>query len=195
MDLNDRIQCRICGRFFGSLVKHLVCKHRIPLTQWTRARVLEAIRAEHAAGRSLAITEVRRRFPGAWHAALTHAGLDPQAYLKQEQWSQARVIEELQKHAREGFLLRWTRTRTAYPNLAKVARTWFGSWDVALQAAGVEVSTAGVSWGWPDPRNEACRPESAFCGPPVKAELRTGGHLRAAFLGLATLLARSRFAL
>lgn len=121
--------------------------YTVPADRWTRERVLEEIRAEHAAGRSLAISDVQSRlpaldnavnrfFPGAWRTALAEAGLDPDLHLKQEQWSRERVTEELRNLAGQGVVLAWTRMREQFPKLTKAARRWFGSWQAAVLAAG-----------------------------------------------------------
>lgn len=119
----------------------------LPLrNRWTGERVVAAVREEHAAGRSMRPSDVKRRCPslhnavnhffrGGWRAALAAAGLDPEAYLPRA-WTRKRIIDGIRARVRDGRPLTTKLAMADDHPLVSAAVKRLGSWRAALRAAG-----------------------------------------------------------
>lgn len=123
----------------------LWCK-RVPT--WTRERVIDTIRTIHARGEPVNHAALRRNsvtraaivFFGSWDEALRAAGLDPSDIRRRAPWKPAEVLQEIRRKARAGEPLN---ARDVAPHSLRSRGTlFFGSWDAALVAAGLD--PAGV---------------------------------------------------
>jgi molybdenum cofactor biosynthesis enzyme MoaA len=83
------------------------------------------------------------RYFGGWRKALTAAGLDPQK-VTQEAYRQLHcypdkeaVIQGIRQRLRKGLQLNRVSIHASKPSLAISGVDFFGSWDNALKAAGV----------------------------------------------------------
>ena len=91
---------------------------------------------------------------GSWDDALRYAGLDPAAYRKmgpRVNWSQESVIEEINRLKVDPTRLSSAalkRDKRAY--LEDAGRRHFGSWEAALEAAGVRAATIRGWVAWDD---------------------------------------------
>ena len=109
--------------------------------RWTVTQVVEAIRAEHAAGRDLSESATNERFSalvnagrrrlGSWSAALAAAGVASGGRTRE--WSEEAVLEEIRrlgepKSAKEAEILS--------PGIVHAAFRYFGGWIAAVEAAG-----------------------------------------------------------
>lgn len=135
--------------------------------RWTRAAVLEALRAAGretgrwwtleawmTAGRTPSVTTVLSYW-GTWCAAWAEAGYPPpdrwaqRRIVKRDTWTRNRVAAALQQAAAEGqrmTLTAWRRARRQ-PTAATILRR-FGSWKQALAAAGLTVPQADRRADW-----------------------------------------------
>jgi len=124
--------------------------------KWTRERILDAIHARHARGRSLASGVVHRegaglyqasqRLFGSWREALEAAGAPgPQGRGRPCKWSREGILEKIRKEAREhpGSWRMNLLRRTGAIYAAGVRE--FGTWGAALEAAGIDPSR-GTKW-------------------------------------------------
>jgi hypothetical protein len=129
---------------------------------WSKSEIVERIRELYAGGHDLSWTHVSRyadpqmaasaikrtRF-GSWRAAVEAAGFDYEQVSRYRRWSSDRIIDELRSLARHGKALNSKAVQTHHCALFTAGRREFGSWDGALQAAGL------------DPDEERRRPAAA----------------------------------
>ena len=141
-------------RLFGSWPTALraagLRPNRVP---WTRAEVIRRIRARHRAGRSLnaaavhhdddqALYNFARRSYSSWDRALRAAGIDVWTARKCREWTKADILREIESRRRASLPLNASAViRGGGRQLYTFAVRRFGSWDRALSAAGVDVST------------------------------------------------------
>ncbi|MBI5367877.1 MAG: hypothetical protein HZA54_12630 [Planctomycetes bacterium] len=116
MDLNDRIQCKICGRFFGSLTLHLIRTHHVAPDAYKREFNERRIVSE-----ALCYQRSRNAVAMGWG---------------KRSWTDARVLETIRRMARAGTSL--SATDLKGKSLLIAAVNHFRSWDAALTAAGVD---------------------------------------------------------
>ena len=116
---------------------------RVPT--WTRDRVIQTIQEIHSRGDSVSHAALRRNSVtgaatllfGSWDAALRAAGLDPVTIrLHREPWTPGTVVREIRRKAQAGEPLN-ARDVSPY-SLRRRGRLFFGSWDAALAAAGLD---------------------------------------------------------
>jgi DNA-binding LacI/PurR family transcriptional regulator len=147
--------------------------------QWTNEEIIDALRAWHAAGHSMAwgvvclenrmlAAAARGRFNG-WRRALLAAGLPPEIIspARRSIWNPPRVLERIRRRHEKGKRLDENVVGHEACGLLKAAREHFGSWSEALAAAGV------------DPRQHVVRDAGQQDGPLGDAEADDGeGHKR-----------------
>ena len=116
---------------------------RVPT--WTRDRVIQAIQEIHSRGGTVSHAALRRNSVtraatllfGSWDAALRAAGLDPdEVRIYRKPWTSDEVMQEIQRKARMGAPLN-AKNVSPY-SLRCRGRIFFGSWDAALAAAGLD---------------------------------------------------------
>jgi len=116
---------------------------RVP--DWTRQRVIHAIHKIHASdgqvnhgavGRS-SLSRAGVLLFGSWDAALLEAGLDPdEIRIRRKPWTPEEVVVEIQRKHEQGEPLN---ARDVSPHSLRSRGTvFFGSWDAALTAAGLD---------------------------------------------------------
>jgi hypothetical protein len=114
--------------------------------RWTDSRVVAAIQDRYVAGNPLHVEGLgdlkvalaaKRRF-GSWQAAVEAAGLAGKIIIKKplRRWTREAVIAEIQAWHRSGRRL--SAVSKQNQSLSCAAKTWFGSWRAALNAAGLE---------------------------------------------------------
>jgi len=113
--------------------------------RWTDEAVIDAIRAEHAAGRDLRPKAVEERFSalsnavrrssfGSWRAALAAAGINPDSVLRIRAWSREAVVHALRQIGR---VLSIKEIERRDPGLCHAIYRYVGSYDTALREAGL----------------------------------------------------------
>lgn len=124
----------------------------IKLRRWTKERVIEEIRRLHQSGEDLRPSAVARtyqtllmasrKFFNSWAEAVTAAGIDYDAYIKQfrekriEQDKQF-IIGEIRRLYQEGRIEELSGAWRYHLSLFRKARHRFGSWRKAIEAAGL----------------------------------------------------------
>lgn len=123
---------------------------RIP--KWTRERIIEGIREASDAGADLSWTSVTTdpRFSplayaairesqfGSWDAALEAAGEDPGSVRRYESWDEDKITRRIKRRHAEGLALNSKAMQDQDSKLFNAALNYFGAWDAALEAAGIE---------------------------------------------------------
>ena len=120
-----------------------VWRRRVPT--WTRERVIEAIQTIRASGGKVSHTALRRNSVShagcllfcSWDDALRAAGLVPeQNRVRRRPWTPDEIVQEIQRKSRAGEPLN---ARDVSPHSLRSRGTeFFGSWDAALTAAGLD---------------------------------------------------------
>ncbi|MDT7897746.1 MAG: hypothetical protein RRB24_10605 [Armatimonadota bacterium] len=124
----------------------------VRIKRWTPEEVLAEIRALYRQGADLRPSAVakhhqtllvaaRKRF-GTWAKAVKAAGIDYEAYLRQQhqEWVEADkryIIEEIRRLYREGRIDELSGAWRHHLTLFRKARHRFGSWKAAIEAAGL----------------------------------------------------------
>jgi len=117
---------------------------------WTKNTVIQAIRVKHRRGDALAYTTVVPgslrhagiRFFGSWDATLSAAGLNPAKIrlyrTRCKPWTAPTTLAEIRRKHRMGEALN---THNISPYSLRLSGVrFFGSWDAALAAAGLDPS-------------------------------------------------------
>jgi hypothetical protein len=121
------------------------------LNRWSKDEIgLEILRL-YASGQPLSYGEVQRnnlrllraatRYFGSWKGAIEYAGLDYARIRRYRIWTRERIVEQIRKYHREGKDLSWRHVSLILdPPLAAAAirANRFGSWQAALEAAGLD---------------------------------------------------------
>jgi hypothetical protein len=126
----------------------------MPARQWTKESILGAIRTRHDAGLSLRSTSVNETdgplygaahyWFGGWSAAVAAAGFDYKAIagrVRHSAWTADSVKPALRQLLADGLPLASGAVRKHHSGLYTAALQLFGSWDNALQAAGIAPAT------------------------------------------------------
>lgn len=155
----------ISPRFFGSwraaveaagIDYQEVSKHEY----WSRERIVQRISKLHADGESLSHEEAKRshgalvsaasspRYFGSWGAAVSAAGLDYNEVRKINRWNSENIIKTIRRLAAEGQSVSSTAMRQlGHRGLLEAAARpdRFGSWEAAVEAAGVSLEESVAS--------------------------------------------------
>ena len=134
-------------RLFGSLDRAFAeADIEVNSRRWTKARVVAAIQDSYISGRPRhliglgdpKLASAAKRHFGSWAAAVEAAGLTEKIPIKPppRRWDQAKVIAELRAWYDAGHRL--AEVSTKYQALFNAAKTHFGSWNAAIEAADLE---------------------------------------------------------
>jgi len=116
---------------------------RVP--KWTPQRIIETIQSIHASGSPVShaalkrnsVTQAASLLFGSWDDALRAAGLDPdQIRIHRKPWTPEEALREIRRKAEAGEPLN-AKDVSPY-SLRRRGRIFFGSWDAALAAAGLD---------------------------------------------------------
>lgn len=147
----EHILYQAASRLFGSW-KNAIVAAGLPQylsrsnSEWTPARILNAIRSLARRREPLRASEVKRqygqlvpnarRYFGSWNQAVAAAGVSPQKLRFRRTWTEERVIECILLRAlrNESLQRRMVEPRA----LADAGTKLFGSWRAALLAAGID---------------------------------------------------------
>lgn len=143
-----RVACSkwMCEQMTRSLMR----RYRRTGQRWSKRRVLREIRRRKRLGLPLNVQVVRfdrgagslstmawHHF-GSWDNALAAAGIRPEAVRRIGRWDRARVVNEITARAASGRRLDQTAVRADRFPLLSAGRRWFGDWNRALKAAGLD---------------------------------------------------------
>jgi hypothetical protein len=133
---------------------------RIP--KWTRERIIEAIQEAHKKGEDLSWTSVtsNRKYSAlayaairenqfsSWDEALKAAGIDPRSVRRYEAWDEEKIVRQVKRRARAGKALNSKAMQDEDSKLFNAALNYFGGWDTALQAAGIDPASVYKRRRW-----------------------------------------------
>jgi hypothetical protein len=106
---------------------------------WTKQTVVEAVRDRHRRGLTLravwkddpALHNAAKKLCGGWLPALAEAGFEVR---QQRTWNKQSIVQAIQDWHQRGFTRMWQEDKSLY----YTASRHFGSWQSALEAAGLE---------------------------------------------------------
>lgn len=118
------------------------------MAKWTRDEIIRHILDRESAGLPLSLGGERgiesplyqaaSRIFGTWRNAVMAAGIAPHRALMHEQWSASKILAAIRTLCRRSRPLRQAELKKKYGPLVRAARRIFGSWSVAVAAAGVD---------------------------------------------------------
>jgi hypothetical protein len=133
---------------------------RIP--KWTRAKIIKAIQQAHQKGddlswpsvtsnrkySALAYAAIRDNQFSSWDEALKAAGVDPRSVRRYVAWDEDKILRQIKKRARAGKALNSKAMQDEDSKLFNAALNYFGGWDTALEAAGIDPSAVYKRRRW-----------------------------------------------
>lgn len=122
-------------------------EHRTPLGRWDREQAESWVRNRVTNGKSILSHDtpqdlrdfVRKRLGMTWTAFVESLGIPYPGVKKRLDWTKAKLISEIRRWQAEGHRMNYRAVKAEYQALIHQARKFFGSWDAALAAAGVDV--------------------------------------------------------
>lgn len=116
---------------------------------WSKEKIVAQLRALKKAGKPLHVSAAEDLYGGlvgattvyfgSWRKAIEAAGFDYTKIKRQKEWSKKAVASEIKRMRREGVNISTTiAVREKYRILHAAAIRYFGSWRLALKAAGLE---------------------------------------------------------
>ena len=118
------------------------------VVHWSRKRIVAEIKALQKARKPLNTASMRtinsgllsaaRRHFGAWERALKAAGCDVSRIRKRRDWDRRSVAAEIRRLRKRGESLNVATARETHSGLVWAARHYYGTWDRALKAAGMD---------------------------------------------------------
>ena len=113
---------------------------------WSRLKILDAIRRRHRSRRSLRskrvpvrLEQAARRLFGSWEIAIRKAGLEYDAITAKRRWTPERIISQIRQLARNQVPLNATYIERQHGALYRAAvRAFPSSWGKAVRAAGLD---------------------------------------------------------
>jgi hypothetical protein len=119
--------------------------------RWDRDEVLRQTKALAAKGVPLNYGNVARQSQGfilagrehfgSWENVIKELGLDYSKIRRSGFWSRALIVERIQELKKAGKPLHLTFAESNYGGLVSAASFYFGSWRVAIRAAGLDYAT------------------------------------------------------
>lgn len=119
--------------------------------RWNKQRIVERIRQLHAQGKelhwravstqvdpALAAAALRPNGFRSWRDALAAAGFKIEDVARYKEWDEERVLKAIRQRKRAGLSMYSKSLQTEDQSLFCAARRRFGSWDGALNAAGLK---------------------------------------------------------
>ncbi len=126
--------------------------------RWTKARIRGEIRSRASQGLALNHDAVARKAKplenaalrnyGSWDAALRASGIAVPEARRARSWSRESLTRAIRKLNGEGAPVNAKAVEKADPGLHLSARRWFGSWDEALRASGIDPLAVRRSRVW-----------------------------------------------
>jgi hypothetical protein len=130
-------------------------------TNWSRDTIAMDILRLYVDGEPLSYSAVQQnhhrllraasRYFGSWQAAIEFAGLDYSKIRRYRSWTNDAIVEKIQEYHRDGKDLSWRYVSLELdPPLAAAAirANRFGSWEAAIQAAGLSYDEIRLRRAW-----------------------------------------------
>jgi hypothetical protein len=130
---------------------------------WDKKRIIDTLRNLHKAGRDLSYNALAKKMQplvsaaayhfGSYRRAIEKAGIDYAEVLRRPRWNKQLIIQLIKKAKRSGEDLHWSAVTRRRDELGKAAFAslqgrLFGSWDRALQAAGLDAAEVSRYRRW-----------------------------------------------
>lgn len=125
--------------------------------RWSKARIIARIQELYAEGQdlswrsisqtvdpALAASALRPNGFGSWPEAIAAAGLDISEVARYKYWNTELVLKTIKERHKAGVNLSSRNAQKNDQSLFCAARRRFGTWDKALEAAGLDVSTIRI---------------------------------------------------
>lgn len=133
---------------------------------WNEETILQAIRQMHAEGRDLSLAAVKDRKAGSllgpamhrfgsWRNAIEAAGIDYSNIERVREWNRESVLQALRERHDSGRAMGGGAMQKEDIPLWAAAKRYFGSYQNALDAAGISSFQPAEEWTWPIPRLQA----------------------------------------
>lgn len=126
--------------------------------EWSPERVKTEILKLYSAGEDLSHTGIHKKYPtllwaairyfDKWSKAVEHCDINYSQFLRQEEWTKERVINDVKEFINQGSDLSYTGMRTNHPKLLVAAERYFQTWGKALSFLGVDYSTIRRQKKW-----------------------------------------------
>ncbi len=119
------------------------------ITMWTDELIIKTLKEKITQGQIKNLSQLRNNFSplynacrehfGSWEEAMKVAGI-PQDRIKRGfcLWSKRVILQSLQEKFKEGKIESLTDLRTKFRKLLWACREYYGSWQKALKAAGID---------------------------------------------------------
>jgi hypothetical protein len=125
--------------------------------RWSKARIIARIQELYAEGHdlswrsisqtvdpALAASALRPNGFGSWPEAIAAAGLDISEVARYKYWNTELVLKTIKERHKAGVNLSSRNAQKNDQSLFCAARRRYGTWDKALEAAGLDVSTIRI---------------------------------------------------
>jgi len=132
--------------------------------KWSKQKIIGEILSLHRAGESLSTRNVAQlgysgmvtscyaaELFGGWRRAIRAAGLDPEKVCtRRRKWTRESIIGEIRRLRRAGVDLSHSAAKRTHQYLVVAARRTehFGSWRVAVEAAGIDYGSVSKHQSW-----------------------------------------------
>jgi hypothetical protein len=127
---------------------------------WNEATILRELRRMHAEGRDLSLAAVKDRSGGSllgpamhrfgsWRKAIEAAGIDYSTVERVREWTPDAVMQALRERHESGRAVGGGAVQREDIPLWAAAKRYFGSYQGALDAAGIAVPKPPAEWTWP----------------------------------------------
>lgn len=122
--------------------------------RWNKKKIVERIQELHAQGQSLhwraisthvdpplAAAALRSNGFNSWREAIAAAGFDIDSVARYKEWDNEKVLKAIRRRKRAGLSMFSKSLQNEEQPLFCAARRRFGSWDAALNAAGLDADS------------------------------------------------------
>ncbi len=152
---------------------------------WSKERITKRIRALYKRGEDLSYNRMARQQQGllaaanyhfgSWAEAVNAAGLDYATQVRKiPKWTKERIVAAIQDAHRKGDDLSWTSVTKSKKHsalaYAAIRDNQFGSWDKALEAAGLPAAGVRRYEAWDDEKITRRIKERAREGKPLNSK-------------------------
>lgn len=168
-----RAAVEVAGFDYAQITRPKLPRH--PAGYWTRERVIMQVRGRGLAGKDLSAHRAQiddsRLYSaavsllGSWETAVREAGYNYDAIRLTDEWTPARVVEEIRQLHAAGLDLSDNHAAEVRPDLYGACDTHFGGYRQAITAAGLDYQTVRRTREWSREKLIAYVQELATQGP------------------------------